>query len=197
MFGGLRALAVPAGRTPGRALLRNSLRHSSAPQRFFSAVSTDDVLAVQSKWAKAIETISATHKDGGDFIQAAADAAGELYCYGHSDVLFKPTRAAEYQFRPTPESAMSYFVGGSNVDGGYDEDGGFAINGGEGWSSCVYDNHNIVIKSGIAIAMGNYTFTCATTNEEALVEYTFGYERCDDGVVRIFLHHSSAPYVSA
>jgi hypothetical protein len=92
------------------------------PQRFFSGVSKDDVLAAQSKWAKTIETISATQKNGGEFVQTAADAAGELYAYGHTEVLFKPTMASEYQFRPTPKSAISYFIGGSNVDGGYDED---------------------------------------------------------------------------
>jgi hypothetical protein len=42
--------------------------------------------------------------------------------------------------------------------------------------------------------MGNYYFTCATTGEKSKVEYTFGYQRCDDGKVRIFLHHSSVPY---
>ena len=58
---------------------------------------------------------------------------------GHDDVLFKPTKAAEYQFRPTAEEAMSYFVGGDAVDGGYKEDAGFAINGGKGWKDCVCD----------------------------------------------------------
>merc|ERR1711870_114188 len=77
---------------------------------------------------------------------------------------------------------------------GYAEDGGFAINGGKGWSDCVYDNHQIETKDGIAIAMGNYYFTCATTGEKSKVEYTFGYKRCNDGKVRIFLHHSSVPY---
>jgi hypothetical protein len=194
---GLRALARPAAaRAPCCAVLRQTLPASTlTPRRFFSAAVTEaDVLAVQSKWADAIANISATHKAGGDFIQAAADAAGELYAYGHSDVLFKPTKAAEYQFRPTPESAMSYFVGGVNVADGYAEDGGFAINGGKGWAKCVYDNHNIVLKNEVAVAMGNYVFTCATTNDEVKVEYTFGYQRCDDGVVRIFLHHSSVPY---
>ena len=46
----------------------------------------------------------------------------------------------------------------------------------------------------IAHAMGNYYFTCATTGDVSKVEYTFGYGRCDDGKVRIFLHHSSVPY---
>merc|ERR1712151_80413 len=138
--------------------------------------------------------ISKSYKDGGNYIQMAAAAAGELYAYGKSNVLFKPTKAAEYQFRPTADEAMSYFVGGNVVDGGYAEDAGFAINGGKGWSDCVYDNHKIELKGGLGIAMGNYDFTCATTGDKTRVEYTFGYVRCDDGRVRIFLHHSSIPY---
>merc|ERR1711972_1023691 len=131
---------------------------------------------------------------GGDYIKAAGDAAGELYAYGEGNGLFKPTKAAEYQFRPTANEAMSYFVGGKVVDNGYDEDGGFAINGGKGWSDCVYDNHAIDIKGDIAIAMGNYYFTDASDGSKSKVEYTFGYTKCDDGKVRIFLHHSSVPY---
>ena len=132
--------------------------------------------------------------EGGDYIGEAGKAAGELYAYGHSNVMFKPTKAAKYQFRPTAQEAMSYFVGGKVVENGYDEDGGFAINGGKGWESCVYDNHQIELKGGIGLAMGNYYFTCATTGDESKVEYSFGYQRCDDGKVRIFLHHSSVPY---
>ena len=188
-------IGASAGLAMRRAMVRPRLAGGAASlRRLASSVTEAEVLAVQSKWAAAIESISATHKEGGDFIGAAAAAAGELYAYGHTDVLFKPTKAAEYQFRPTPEEAMSYFVGGANVDGGYDEDGGFAINGGKGWATCVYDNHGIVLKNDVALAMGNYYFTCASSGEEAKVEYTFGYERCDDGVVRIFLHHSSVPY---
>ena len=89
---------------------------------------------------------------------------------------------------------MSYFVGGEAVENGIAEDGGFAINGGKGWKSCVYDNHAIELKGDVALAMGTYDFTCATTGEVSSVEYTFGYTRCDDGKVRIFLHHSSVPY---
>jgi len=175
------------------------LHHSSVP---FSAdaakasppVTKEEVLAVQQAWSNAIKDISKTYKDGGDYIKAAADAAGELYAYGHSNVLFKPTKAAEFQFRPTAGEAMSYFVGGNVVDGGYSEDAGFAINGGKGWADVVYDNHQVELKGGLGIAMGNYDFTCATTGDKTKVEYTFGYKRCDDGKVRIFLHHSSVPY---
>ena len=44
-------------------------------------------------------------------LQQAGKAAGELYGYGHSNVLFKPTKAKDVQFRPTASQAMSYFVG--------------------------------------------------------------------------------------
>jgi len=178
--------------------VRIFLHHSSVPYGAggpsTAPVTEVEVREVQSAWASAIQRISKTCLEGGDYISAAAEAAGELYAYGHSNVLFKPTKAAKYQFRPTAQEAMSYFVGGKVVDNGYDEDGGFAINGGKGWESCVYDNHQIELKGGIAVAMGNYYFTCATTGDKAKVEYTFGYTRCDDGKVRIFLHHSSVPY---
>ena len=157
-------------------------------------VTEADVLAVQAKWAGAIKSISETHKKGGDFVGAAAEAAGNLYAYGHYDVLFKPTKAREVTFRPTAEEAMSYFVGGKAVDNGIAEDGGFAINGGKGWKSCVYKNHQITVKNDVALAMGTYDFTCATTGDVSTVEYTFGYQRCTDDKVRIFLHHSSVPY---
>merc|ERR1712157_385871 len=183
-------------------LHHSSVPYSAAPVAAPAAgndapVTRAEVLEVQSKWAAAIANISKVHKEGGDYIKAAGEAAGELYAYGHSDVMFKPTKAAEFPFRPTAEEAMSYFVGGNVVDGGYKEDGGFAINGGKGWKSCVYKNHQVQLKGGLGIAMGTYDFTCATTGSVATVEYTFGYTRCTDGKVRIFLHHSSVPYSAA
>jgi hypothetical protein len=176
--------------------VRIFLHHSSVPYSKAgpAPVTEAEVLEVQANWAGAIKNISKVHKAKGDYIQAAADAAGQLYAYGHTNVLFKPTKAAQYQFRPTAEDAMSYFVGGDVVDNGYTEDAGFAINGGKGWADCVYDNHQISLKGPIAVAMGNYYFTCATTGGKTKVEYTFGYTRCDDGKVRICLHHSSVPY---
>ena len=91
---------------------------------------------------------------------------------------------------------MSYFVGAEamNNDEFKGEDAGFAINGGKGWAKVVYRNHQIALKGNVALAMGEYVFTCATTGDESKVEYTFGYQRCQDDKVRIFLHHSSVPY---
>merc|ERR1712048_1150492 len=181
----------------GDGKVRIFLHHSSVPYKVtathgaeinetaLTAVTEEDVIAVQNAWAGAIKRISQVYKDKGDYVKTAADAAGELYAYGKYNVLFKPTKAAEHQFRPTPEEAMSYFVGCKAVNNGYVEDGGFAINGGKGWSDCVYENHQIEVMGDVAIAMGNYYFTCATTGEKSKVEYTFGYQRCDDGKVRI------------
>merc|ERR1719331_2117461 len=130
--------------------VRIFLHHSSVPYSAgkpgLAPVTEEEVREVQTKWAGAIKNISKVHKEKGDYINAAAEAAGELYAYGKTDVLFKPTKAAEYQFRPTAEEAMSYFVGGDVVEGGYTEDGGFAINGGKGWADCRYDNHRIDLK---------------------------------------------------
>jgi len=44
--------------------------------------------------------------------------------------------------------------------------------------------------------MGDYVFTDATSGDKVRVEYTFGYKRCGDGDVRIYLHHSSVPYAA-
>ena len=108
--------------------------------------------------------------------------------------MFKPTKAREYQFRSTKKGALSYFIGGDIIDGGYTEDKGFAINSGKCWSNVEFFNNQIDINHNIAIAMGNYIFTCAKSNEKITVEYTFGYKLNKDGNIRIFLHHSSIPY---
>ena len=176
--------------------VRIFLHHSSVP---FSppapgTVSKEDVLSVQAAWANAIKTISKTYLDKGDFVAVATKAAGELYGYGHSKVLFKLTKAAEAQFRPTAQDAMSYFVGRKSVEKGHSEDAGFAINGGKGWSDVVFDNHEIDVEGNIALAMGNYYFTSAADGSKTKVEYTFGYKRNPDGKVRICLHHSSVPF---
>mmetsp|Transcript_24695 Transcript_24695/g.40948 ORF Transcript_24695/g.40948 Transcript_24695/m.40948 type:complete len:353 (-) Transcript_24695:188-1246(-) len=158
-------------------------------------ITMDELVAAQRAWGDAIVRISKTYLAGGDYVGAAAKAADDLYGYGRTDVLFKPTKAAKFPFRPTGGEAMSYFVGGGVVDNGYDEDAGFAINGGKGWADVKFTNHQIDLNGDVAIAMGSYVFTCATTGDEVRVEYTFGYKRCADGKLRIFLHHSSVPYV--
>ena len=157
-------------------------------------VTRDEVIEAQNFWAKSIVDISTSFLTGGDYVKLAGERAGELYGYDHSNVLFKPTKAVQKQFRPTANDAMSYFVGHDAVISGYKEDQGFAINAKKGFSKVIFNNHQIDCHNQVAIAMGTYEFTCATTGEVSEVEYTFGYKRNPDGKVRICLHHSSIPY---
>eukprot|EP00913_Durusdinium_trenchii_P009013 g8479.t1 len=167
---------------------------STAFQASAGSVTMEEVKGAQRAWADAIKRISKCYLEGGDYVAMAGQAAGELYGYGHGKVLFKPTKAADVQFRPEAGQAMSYFVGADAVPDGIPEDHGFAINGGQGWSDVLFDNHQIDLNGDVAIAMGNYFFASAKDGSISKVEYTFGYRKCQDGKVRICLHHSSIPY---
>ena len=123
-------------------------------------------------------------------MQAATDHINNLYAYGISDVLFKPTLAAEEQFRPTFDKALSYFVASNNA---CPEDKGFAI---KGWTAVRFENVDIITEGSVGMAMGNYFFT-TPEGDEAKVEYSFGYMLDADDNVRIVLHHSSMPYSPA
>merc|ERR1711871_1843047 len=163
------------------------LHHSSMPYAPTPTVMTKELIeAAQKAWGDGIVNIAKTHTDGGDFVQAATDHINNLYAYGLSTVLFKPTLAAEEQFRPTFDKALSYFVASNNE---CPEDSGFAI---KGWTAVRFDGEIITFGS-VGMAMGNYFFT-TPEGDEAKVEYSFGYTLDADGNVRIFLHHSSMPY---
>ena len=62
------------------------------------AITERDVRTAQKAWADAIKAISKTYLDGGDYVGAAGKAAGELYGYGHTNVMFKPTKAKDVPF---------------------------------------------------------------------------------------------------
>jgi hypothetical protein len=171
-------------------------RRPPMTEDFSDHVTEREVIEAQNFWAQSIVDISNSFLTGGDYVSLAGERAGELYGYDHSNVLFKPTKAAEKQFRPTANDAMSYFVGHDAVISGFKEDQGFAINAKKGFSRVIFNNHQIDCHGDVAHAMGTYEFTCATTGEISDVEYTFGYKRNDDGKVRICLHHSSIPYAS-
>merc|ERR1719183_1233221 len=180
-------------------LHHSSVPYAAGPAAAPAAVTEAEVLAAQKLWADSIASISKVYAEKGDYVAAAGEAAGQLYGYGHTDVLFKPTKATEHPFRPTAEEAMSYFVGAEAMknDKFKGEDAGFAINGGKGWSKVVFRNHQIELMGDSAVAMGDYVFTDATSGDEVRVEYTFGYRKNKDGKCRIFLHHSSVPYSAA
>ncbi len=142
-----------------------------------TVITEEEVLELQGKLSDGIKAITKTYQEKGNFVAAAAEAAGELYGYGHTQVLFKPTKAHDFLFHPTTAEAMLYFIGGNNVvPVSYEEDAGFAINGGEGWSKVKFTNHAIDLNGPVAIVMGSYDFTNASSGCVVMVEYTFCYK---------------------
>ncbi len=157
-----------------------ALATSSAAQR----ISEQAVIDAQKAWGEGIVAIARVHADGGDYTARAAEHINDLYAYGETRVMFKPTLAAEDQFRETFDEALSYFIGQEGT-----EDKGFAISG---WTNVRWENNGIYTNDASAMAMGNYYFTGPDGNETK-VEYTFGYVLVD-GHLKINLHHSSLPY---
>merc|ERR1712050_95169 len=114
-----------------------------------------------------------------------------LYGYAQGDVLFKPTLAAEQQFRDTFDGALSYFVAKNSQapNSVIHEDSGFAI---KGWTAVRFENTEVITSGTNAMAMGNYFFT--NQGGVTKVEYTFGYFLDAAGNLRINAHHSALPY---
>eukprot|EP00965_Chrysotila_dentata_P038989 1295904-Pleurochrysis_carterae.AAC.1 len=154
------------------------------------AITEQDIYTVQRKWADAVVSIGETFSSGGDYVTAALDAAFDLYAFKErGTILFKPTRCRDVPFRPTPEDALSYFIGAEHGNK-YPEDTGFAI---QPWSAVNFETHGFDVNGDTAIAMGHYFFTDAHTKAITKVEYTFGYRKYNEGV-KIILQHSSVPF---
>ena len=152
-------------------------------------ITEKEVVAAQRAWGEGIIEIGRVYAQGGDYVTAAANHINRFYGYDLSLVLFKPTLASVEQFRPTFDSALSYFVG---QNPSFPEDKGFAI---RPWSKVRWKNEGIVNNScTMAVAMGNYWFTPAGGGPETKVEYSFGYVRGNDDELRIVVHHSSVPF---
>jgi hypothetical protein len=150
-----------------------------------NGITKADVIAAQQEWGEGIVAISSVHTAGGDFGARATEHINDLYAYGMTDVMFKPTLAADDQFRETFDEALSYFIGRDGT-----EDKGFAISG---WTAVRWENNAVYTDDDSAMAMGNYYFTGPDGNETK-VEYTFGYVLDENGELKINLHHSSLPY---
>jgi len=147
-----------------------------------------EVVEAQKMWGDGIVRIGKVFSENGDYTTEAADFIQDMYGYDLSNVLFKPTLAANDQFRSSFDAALSYFVGGNEA---YAEDKGFAI---RPYTKVKFDNVGIINNScRMAIAMGNYFFT-DTDGNETKVEYTFAYVKDKTGKLRIVTHQSSLPY---
>ena len=150
-------------------------------------VTKQQVLDAQQTWGSGVVKIGSLRDNRAECEKYTSDFLNELYAFDSSDVLFKPTKCAAQQFRPSKAEALSYFISGE--DRACAEDKGFAINP---WTNVRFENAGMILEENRAISMGNYFFTDLDGNE-AKVEYTFGYKLID-GALKIDLHHSSFPY---
>ncbi len=153
-----------------------------------SCILRQEVINAEKAWGDAIVAIGKAYTNGADYKTLAAKTVDTLYAYDEGTVLFKPTKAAQEQFRLTKQEAASYFVTGV-----VPEDRGFAI---QPWSKVRFENAGTIISCNYALTMGNYYFTNANNGKEVKVEFTFGYRKSKDGKLLIDLHHSSFPYHS-
>ena len=150
-------------------------------------ITEQQIINIQNQWGAGVVKIGALRNNRTECKNFASEFLDKHYCFGKSNVLFKPTKCAQQQFRPTKDEATSYFIAGD--DRACNEDKGFAINP---WTKVRFENTGFILEENRALAMGNYFFTDLEENE-AKVEYTFGYQLIE-GVLKIDLHHSSFPY---
>ncbi len=150
-------------------------------------ITKEQVLSAQKEWASGVVKIGSLKNNRLECETFASDFLNKLYAFEAGPVLFKPTKCATEQFRPTRQEALSYFIAGE--DRACEEDKGFAINP---WTKVRFENAGFIFEENRAIAMGNYFFTDLDGNE-AKVEYTFGYKLVGSQL-KIDLHHSSFPY---
>ena len=150
-------------------------------------------------WTQALVDISQTYKNEG--FEAAEELAGAVidgaYAYQLGAVAFKPTWASgDTSFRTDREGAISYFVGGNDD---YD-DLGYAIGNVPNkqgkrspWADAWTENAVIRIDGDTATSMG-WMYTEDEKGNVGYVDKTWTYQKGDDGVLRIVVHHSSKPY---
>ena len=150
-------------------------------------IKIEDVEKTQEHWGYGIVKIGQLKDTFKECRMYTLDFIKKMYNFESGSVQFKPTKAADKQFRNNLKGALSYFIGS---DSDYEEDGGFAINP---WTEVEFQNDSVNIYDNIAIAMGNYYFT-DLEGVKAKVEYTFVYKQNNEGDLKIILHHSSLPY---
>ena len=150
-------------------------------------ITKSQIHEAQKKWSSGIVKIGTLKDNESECLEFTKSFLNSLYDFKNNDVLFKPTKASEEQFRPNFQMALSYFLGGSNSF--CSEDEGFAM---KPWVDVKFANSGFIIENERAIAMGNYFFT-DTSGLVVKVENTFGYKLIKGNLV-IDLHHSSLPF---
>ena len=144
-----------------------------------------DIIKAQNSWSEGIIKMGQISNDRSSLEIYVSDFLDRIYNF-EGQVLFKPTKVKDIQFRNDKKSAISYFIAGNDRE--CDEDQGFAL---ANWSKITFENTDIILGKEHALAMGNYTFE--NESSKIKVEFSFGYIKVN-GVVKINLHHSSIPF---
>ncbi len=150
-------------------------------------ITKEEILNFQKEWGNALVHIGKLYLEKKELKEAGEQLVDKFYAFNEGIVLFKPTRAAQKQFRNTPEGALSYFIGNNS---NFPEDTGFAL---QPWLKVRFENHAFILNNHSAISMGNYFFTDPKGFHKK-VEFTIGYIRTKTGQIKINLHHSSLPF---
>ena len=150
-------------------------------------ISLRDIEKIQNEWGINLVKIGSLKNDFKACVKETEEMITRLYGFESGNVLFKPTKAKDSQFRLNFEGAKSYFIG---QNPNFSEDKGFAL---QPWTNVRFENASVILNENSAIAMGNYFFT-ETNGDEVKVEYTFGYFLDSNHNLKINLHHSSLPY---
>lgn len=150
-----------------------------------------DIEKAQAMWAEGLIEIGKRYQNKMPYREETESFLRCLYAFDErgGKVLFKPTLAVDRPFRMTFEGAVSYFIAG---DMDYPEDKGFALCG---WDTVKFENEEFYEEVGTSVVMGRYYFT-SSLQGSVMADYTFGYMRTATGDVKIFLQHSSLPYLS-
>ena len=151
-------------------------------------ITKEQVLEAQTTWGNGVVKIGSLRDSRTECESFTSEFLDALYSFEAGPVLFKPTKCAVEQFRPSKDEAKSYFIAGDNR--ACNEDKGFAI---KNWKSIKFENFKIVNYNDQLLSMGNYYFE-DEKNEFLKVEYTFGFIKVSPDELRINLHHSSLPY---
>ena len=150
-------------------------------------INKTEIEKAQNSWGNGIITIGKLKDNPKESRIFTVNFINKNYDFYFGDVLFKPTKASEKQFRNNNKSALSYFIGS---DSDFTEDRGFALNP---WVKVEFKNEAINIYDNLATAMGNYFFT-DPRGEKTKVEFSFVYKKNKEGEIKIVLHHSSFPF---
>ena len=69
----------------------------------------------QNEWAANIVKIGRAYLDKKNYIKMTEEFLDKLYLFEKGNILFKPTKAKEKQFRVNKAEFMSYFIGYNKV----------------------------------------------------------------------------------